>query len=96
MGTHPQITEEIEMRVIHSMRSGMPRREIASAFQRSATTVVHGEVENELRQISTVFDEKAFCKRLIGSVQVATSCREDADRMIERRKASSVLSNDRH
>jgi hypothetical protein len=48
-----------------------------------------------LSKLSSTLHEKTFCKRLIGSVNVATAYRDDVDEAMEKRKAS-VLTSDRH
>ena len=54
-----------------------------------------GQVEWELSKLSSTLHEKTFCKRLIGSVNVAMAYRDDVDEAMEKRKAS-VLTSDRH
>jgi hypothetical protein len=53
------------------------------------------QVEWELSKLSSMLHEKTFCKRLIGSVNVATAYRDDIDEAVEKCKAS-VLTLDRH
>jgi hypothetical protein len=55
-----------------------------------------GQVESELGKLSETLNEKTFCKRLIGSVNVATAYCNDVDEVIEKRKESGVLTMDRH
>jgi hypothetical protein len=53
------------------------------------------QVEQELSKLSPTLHEKTFCKRLIGSVNVATAYRDDVDEAMEKCKAC-VLTSDRH
>jgi hypothetical protein len=55
-----------------------------------------GQVESELGKLSETLNKKTFCKRLIGSVNVATAYRNDVNEVIEKRKESGVLTIDRH
>ena len=47
-------------------------------------------------KISSTFDERTFCKRLIGKVNITSTYREDVDGWTENRRASRIDSNDRH
>jgi hypothetical protein len=54
-----------------------------------------GQFEQKLSKLSSMLHEKTFCKRLIGSINVATAYRDDVDEAMEERKASA-LTLDRH
>ena len=59
--------------------------------------VRNGQIECELGKISSAYNEREFCVRLIGSVEVATAYRKDIDEWAEQqKKVSSVITNDRH
>ena len=47
--------------------------------QSNSRQVRFGQVEQELTNIATVFDERTFCRRLIGTVNIATTFRDDID-----------------
>ena len=47
-------------------------------------------------KISSTFNERTFCKRLIGKVNIASTYCEDVYGWTENRRASSIDSNDRH
>jgi hypothetical protein len=51
-----------------------------------------GEVEGELGKISSLFSDRSFSERIISSVNVATTYRDD----IDQRKVSRVITNERH
>ena len=55
-----------------------------------------GQVEQQLMKISSTFDERTFCKRLIGKVNIASTYRKDVDGWTENRRVGSINSNDRH
>jgi hypothetical protein len=90
--------EQAELRTIRSLESGIPKRRMAGIKQRELDSRIEqwGQVESELGKLSATLNEKTFCKRLIGSVNVATAYRDDIDEAIERRKGLSVLTTDRH
>jgi hypothetical protein len=85
------------MRTIQSLEIGVPKRKISAIKQREMDSRVEqwGQVEQELSKLSPTLHEKTFCKRLIGSVNVATAYRDDVDEAMEKCKAS-VLTSDRH
>ena len=70
-----------EMRTIHSLTSSMSKRSISAMLrdQSNSRQVRFGQVEQELTKIATVFDERTFCRRLIGTVNIATNFRDDID-----------------
>ena len=88
--------EANEMQTILSLTSGKTRKEIASlrTAMENSRAVRNGQIESELGKISPTFNDRTFCKRLIGAVNIATTYRDDIDEV--RRKISSVNSNDRH
>ena len=49
-----------------------------------------------MTKISSTLDKRTFSKRLIGSVNIASTYREDVNGWTENRKVSSINSNDRH
>ena len=57
---------------------------------------IHGETEASLGKISRVHSEQEFRDGLISAVQVATSYREDVDKMEEGRRVCAVITNERH
>jgi len=90
--------EQSEMRTIRSLTSGIPKRQLAALRQGEANARIErwGQVEQTLDQISPVLNGRILMQRLIESVNVAMVYRDDIDKAIERRKASSVITNDRH
>ena len=58
--------------------------------------VSFGQVEQEITKIATVFDERTFCRRLIGAVNIETTFREYIDGWVEERRVQSIIINDRH
>ena len=56
----------------------------------------YGETEIELGKISSVYNTKEFCERLISAVNVATTYRDDIDQWNDERKVSSIITNERH
>ena len=90
--------EQAEMRTIRSLESGVPKRKLAAMKQREMDSRVEqwGQVECELGKLSSSLNEKTFCKRLIGAVNIATTYRADIDEANEKRKESGVLTTDRH
>ena len=55
-----------------------------------------GQVECKLGKLSLTLNEKTFCKRLIGSMNVVTVHYGDIDDVIKKPKESSILTMDRH
>jgi hypothetical protein len=86
--------EETEMRNIKSLSI----RQVNCVTGLGAKTGVerYGEVEAQLGQISNVFDEQGFCNELISAVNIAMTYRDDIDRQEDKRKAHSLISNERH
>ena len=64
--------------------------------QRNSRQVCFGQVEQELTNIAMVFDERTFCRRLIGVLKIATTFRDDIDDWAEESKVQSIVTNDRH
>jgi hypothetical protein len=89
--------EQAEMWTIRSLEIGVPKRKMAAVKQREMDSRVEQweQVEQELSKLSPTLHEKTFCKRLIGSVNVAMAYRDDVNEAMEKRKAS-VLTSDRH
>ena len=54
------------------------------------------QVEQELTKIATFFDERTFCRRLIGAVNTATTFRIDIDGWEEECKVQSIITNEMH
>jgi hypothetical protein len=54
------------------------------------------ETEVELSKISSVFDTKEFCDRLISAVNVAMVYHDDIDQWSDERKVSSIIMNEQH
>ena len=88
--------ESIEMRTVHSLMSGMTGRQINAVKDNRSQITVNGEIEMQLGQISSVYNQRDFTERLISAVNIATAYRDDIDRQNETRKLSSIISNDRH
>jgi hypothetical protein len=93
-----QSREQAEMRTIRSLESGVPKWKMAAFKQCELDSRMEqwGQVESELGKLSETLNKKTFCKRLIGSVNVATAYRNDVDEVIKKRKESGVLTMDRH
>ena len=74
-------SEEAEILIVCSLTSGMNRRTISAVRQEQSVSrqVRFGQVEQQLMKISSTFDERTFCKRLIGKVNIASTYREDVD-----------------
>ena len=90
--------EEAKMRIVRYLTSGMNRCTIIAIRQEQSASrqVRFGQVEQRLTKISSTFDERTFCKRLIGLVNITSTYCEDVDSWTENRKVSSIDSNDRH
>ena len=90
--------EDAEMRTIRSLTSSMSKRAISAMLsdQSNSRQVRFGQVEQELTKIATVFDERTFCRRLIGAVNIATTFRDDIDGWAEERRVQRIITNDRH
>ena len=88
----------MEMRTIRSLESGIPKREMAAMKQHELDSQVEqwGQVECKLGKLSLTLNEKTFCKRLIGSMNVVTVHHGDIDEVIKKHKESSILTMDRH
>ena len=92
-----QSREQNELRTIRSLTSGMNQRQIAVVriSEENSRIVRNSQIESELGRISSAYNEREFCERLIASVKIATAYRKDIDEWEEKRKAASVISNDR-
>ena len=86
--------EDNEMRTIRSLSIWQINTVCNTSAK--AGVEVHGEVEAELTKISGVYSEKEFCNRLISAVNIATTYREDVDQREDERKASGVITSERH
>ena len=64
--------------------------------QNNSRQVRFGKVEQKLTKIATVFDERKFCRRLIGPVNIATTFCDDIDGWAEESRVQSIIANDRH
>ena len=86
------------MRIVRYLTSGMNRRTISAVRQEKSLSrqVRFGQVEQQLMKISSTLNERTFCKRLIGKVNIASTYREDVDGWTENRRVSRIDSNDRH
>ena len=76
----------------------MNQRQIAAVRTSEANSriVRNGQIECELGKISSAYNERAFCERIIGSVAMATAYHKDIDELAEQKKSASVITNDRH
>jgi len=76
----------------------MNKRDVMSLRMQQAQAQVemYGKIEHELGKISPVHNVKSFCTRIISSVRIATTYREDIDQQDDKRKAGGVITNDRH
>ena len=90
--------EDVEMRTICSLTSNMSKLAIISMLrdQSNSIQVCFGQVEQEPTKIATVFDERKFCRQLIGAVNIATTFRDDIDGWSDERRVQSIITNDRH
>lgn len=92
--------EDMEMRTIRSLTSGVNPRQIMGLRADHARSFVerYGEVETELGKISPAYNIKSFCDRAISVVNIATHYRDDidGDKTEGDRKVSSIISNERH
>ena len=84
--------EQAEMQTIQSLTSGMTCRQAATAcvHENRSHIELNGEVEWELGKISDTFNPRAFANRLIAEVNIASTHREDMDKLEEERKISVV------
>ena len=55
-----------------------------------------GQVYQELTKIATVFDERTFCRWLIGTVNIATIFCDDIDGWAEEHRMQRIITNDRN
>ena len=85
----------MEMRTIRSFESVIPIREMTAMKQHELDPQIEqwGQVECKLGKLSLTLNEKTFCKRLIGSMNVVTVHHGDIDEVIRKQKESSILSN---
>jgi hypothetical protein len=87
-----------EMLTIRSLTSGMTKWQIESLTKEQSNMQIekNGEVKNQLRDISCVYNTKEFCERLISTVNIATVHRDDLDQPEGKARVSSIMSNNRH
>jgi hypothetical protein len=55
-----------------------------------------GQIECKLGKLSSTLNEKTFCKRLIGSMNIVIVYCANIDEVIKKHKESSILTMDRH
>ena len=68
---------------------------IAMLRDHSNSRGVHfGQVEQELTNIATIFDERTFCRRLIGEVNISTTFLDNIDGWVEERRVQIIITND--
>jgi hypothetical protein len=74
----------------------MMRRWICSTTKGEVKMQVeyYGETEIKLGRISSVYDTRGFCDRLISAINVAMTYHDDIDQWNEERKASTIITND--
>ena len=84
--------EEAEMRIVCSLTSGMNRRTISAVRQEQSVSIQvrFGQVEHQLMKISSTFNERTFCKRLIGKVNTVSTYRKDVNGWTENRRVGSI------
>ena len=98
MSADKRSREDTEMRKICSLTTNMSKRAISAMLrdQINSRQVCFGQVEQEVTKIATVFDERTFCRRLIGAVNIATTFRDDIDGWEDERRVQIIITNDRH
>ena len=81
-----------------SLTSIMRKRAISAMLRNHSNfrTVCFEHVDQELTKIAKVFDERKFCRRLIGAINIATTFRDDIDGWAEERRVQIIITNDRH
>ena len=81
MSASKRSQEDAEMQTIRSLTSSMIKRAISDMLRdHSISRQVHfGKTVHELTKIAAVFDERTFCRRFIGAVNIATTFRDDID-----------------
>jgi hypothetical protein len=94
-----------EMRMIQSLTSGLTKLQINAIRQDDArgvrsedNWVQSARLDIELQQgtIPCTLSPRDFTKRLLSAANIAMAYREDIDQLREQRKASGVISNERH
>ena len=90
--------EQNELRMVKSLTLGMNQRQIAAVRTSEANSriVRNGQIKCELGKITSVYNEREFCERLIRSVEIATAYHKDIDEWAEQKRVASVITNDRH
>ena len=96
MGLPEWTREQSEMRTIRLLTSGMRQQQVSEMRSGKATSqaVEWGEVEAQLTSLSPVHHLQTFCNRLIGSINVACTYRDDMDK--KRLSVMELHSKDRH
>ena len=76
----------------------MSKRAISAILRDHSNSiqVLFGQVEQELTKIATVFNERTFCRRLIGAVNIATTFRDDIGGWADDCRVQIIITNDRH
>ena len=90
--------EDAEMQMIHSLTSYVSKQVICDMLrdQSNSRQVSFGQVEQELTKITMVFDERTFCRRLIGAVNIVTTFCDDIDGWSNESRVQKIITNDRH
>jgi hypothetical protein len=94
-----QSCEDIEMRNIRSLTSGMTRRQIPHSITSDEMKVQieqYGETNIKLGKISCIYNPKDLCEHLVLAVNIATTYRDDINWWENEQKVSSIVMNDRH
>jgi hypothetical protein len=100
-----QSRESKEMRTIHSLTSGMTRQEINAIKRNEALGGRLGDdwmqparhdIEAQHGMIPCTFNPMDFTERLISAVNIAMTYRKDVDQLSNERRASGIISNERH
>ena len=104
-GIGDQSREFKEMRTIQSLTTGLTKRQINAIRQEEARGVrpedswvqsARPDLELQHGMIPCTLSPRDFTKRLLSAVNIATAYREDIDQLSEQRRASGVISNERH
>jgi len=83
---HKQTREYAEMVGIRSLNSTRRQVHALQASDERTAPIENGEIEHSLGQISSTFDQRSFCNRIISAVQIATTFRDDIDELEAQRK----------
>ena len=91
--------EEVEMRTVKSLTSGIPKWQIAAMSTGTSVPMISREdMESDLvlQKILPILNEQELCRRAIDAVNIAMTHRQDMDDLEQQRKVDSVWSKDRH